>query len=258
MTRSNGSVSSAVRRSVERARLHPHDPGQRVGVARTRRRRSRPGRRRRRCAGRARGPSWRSPRCPPRLRPRRFMSPSGTCSGPGRPRRRNPCVASSWLGRSLVRGREPRDGRTRTSSSSSSRAAAPTGAHPSIPVQRSTNPGRVLPVVAMFSTTTPGTRSPSTAAAVASRWSSYVANNAAVQGLRPDDQAVVGVLHVAAECRDLPAAARPAGRSRGGAGARCRAASRDPRRARSIAAITGVSSPTSPRSTSMPCHRRAR
>ena len=39
MTRSTGSVSSAVRRSVDRARLDPHDAGQRV---RSRRRRRRP------------------------------------------------------------------------------------------------------------------------------------------------------------------------------------------------------------------------
>src|SRR5205085_2127302 len=51
------------------------------------------------------------------------------------------------------------------------------GAHAaSIRCQRSTKSGMVLPVVATSTTRTPRTASPTTAAAVASRWSSCVAN----------------------------------------------------------------------------------
>ena len=81
-------------------------------------------------------------------------------------------TASSWDGRCLVRGREPRLlARTLTSDSSHVLRATAQAPVPSRPAHSCGNSGSVLAVVAMFSTRIPGTRSPRMAPAVAMRWS---------------------------------------------------------------------------------------
>ncbi len=82
-----------------------------------------------------------------------------------------PSTASSCAGLRRVRGREPRPGRTRTSSSSRSLPGGQ-GPRSSIDAHSSVKPGKVLPTVAAFATSIPGTARPSTAAAITSRWSS--------------------------------------------------------------------------------------
>ena len=155
MTRSTGSSSSAVRRSTDRRgstltmRASASSPPARSPTSATR-----------------------SPTTTP-LRPSsraftamtsvRTPSRSDQAAEPAAVDGRRPAVtASACAGRSLVRGRDlPRPGRTRTSSSSSSRRLRGVSAHrPSIPASRSVKPGSVLPVVATSTTRTSGTARP--------------------------------------------------------------------------------------------------
>ena len=134
-----------------------------------------------------------------------------------------------------ARARCPRPGRTRTSSSSSSRRAPP-GLRPARSRRASPPTGRRTRAASWrssptSSTSTPGTRRPSTAPA----WPSggrRTCGTTPAQRRGLDHQAVGGLGDVAAERVELARRARRAGRSRGRAGGRCRAAARGSRPAR--------------------------
>ena len=151
-----------VRRTAQQrgARLDADHPGQGVGPAAEVADQRRPGRRRRR-------------RGRPSSRARTAVTTdSSTTRTRYRPRSTVttvPGAASSWPGRDLVRGRVLRGGRTRTSSSSSSRATGSALEHPGPGPNevRHRLAGRRDVVDPM-----PSTPRPSTAQAIATRWSS--------------------------------------------------------------------------------------
>ena len=191
------------------------------------RRPGRPGRRPRPRGGRVPGPAWRSPVRALRARVDQAGVPAAVDRGdePARPRRRAP--AGSWSAGGL-----PRAGRTRTSSLSqlfgepAQRVTATDAdrARPSMSPTSGRSPGRVLAVVPMSSTTTPGTRSPTMAPAVAIRWSAYDRHRPPCRAAGRIVRRVPVLDDIAAERGDVGRRARPAGRSRGRAGDRCRAA----------------------------------
>ena len=172
---------------------------------------------------------------------------------PGRRRRRRPGRRPRGVGRSFVRGRDPRPGGPgrRPRRGRGRRAGSPRS--PSIPVHSSTKPGIVLAVVPTSTTSRPGTHSPSTAAMVAIRWSSYVETTPPCngRGTMTSPSSVSRASPPSAVISVASAASRSVSwwrrcampRSRDGVLARAH-----------TAASTGASSPTSPRSRSMPSH----